>query len=107
MRISDWSSDVCSSDLFTIRHRVNLFGSYLSKVAHERSAKSERRRGPHGTSISGFQESWSERQDSNLRPPHPQCDALPGCATLRPRRDLRSEERRIGKECVSQGETRG
>lgn len=28
---------------------------------------------------------WSGRQDSNLRPPHPQCDALPGCATPRPR----------------------
>ncbi len=27
---------------------------------------------------------WSERQDSNLRPPDPQSDALPGCATLRP-----------------------
>src|SRR3546814_5823795 len=26
---------------------------------------------------------WSERQDSNLRPPAPQADALPGCATLR------------------------
>jgi hypothetical protein len=30
-------------------------------------------------------QSWSGRQDSNLRPPHPQCDALPGCATPRPR----------------------
>jgi hypothetical protein len=28
---------------------------------------------------------WSGREDSNLRPPHPQCDALPGCATSRPR----------------------
>jgi hypothetical protein len=28
---------------------------------------------------------WSGRQDSNLRPPHPQCDALPGCATSRPK----------------------
>lgn len=27
---------------------------------------------------------WSGREDSNLRPPHPQCDALPGCATSRP-----------------------
>ena len=27
---------------------------------------------------------WSERQDLNLRPPDPQSDALPGCATLRP-----------------------
>ena len=26
---------------------------------------------------------WSERQDLNLRPPVPQTDALPGCATLR------------------------
>ena len=29
-------------------------------------------------------ENWSGREDSNLRPPHPQCDALPGCATSRP-----------------------
>lgn len=28
---------------------------------------------------------WSERQDLNLRPPVPQTDALPGCATLRRR----------------------
>jgi hypothetical protein len=27
---------------------------------------------------------WSGRLDSNQRPPHPQCDALPGCATPRP-----------------------
>ena len=27
---------------------------------------------------------WSERRDSNPRPPVPQTDALPGCATLRP-----------------------
>src|SRR6185295_12921827 len=28
-------------------------------------------------------EGWSGRLDSNQRPPHPQCDALPGCATPR------------------------
>ncbi len=27
---------------------------------------------------------WSEREDSNLRPPAPEAGALPGCATLRP-----------------------
>ena len=27
---------------------------------------------------------WSGRQDLNLRPPVPQTDALPGCATPRP-----------------------
>src|SRR5690606_24109564 len=26
---------------------------------------------------------WSERRDLNPRPPHPQCGALPDCATLR------------------------
>ncbi len=26
---------------------------------------------------------WSEREDSNLRPPVPKTGALPGCATLR------------------------
>ena len=26
---------------------------------------------------------WSGRQDLNLRPLHPQCSALPGCATPR------------------------
>ena len=28
-------------------------------------------------------EKWSGREDLNLRPPHPQCGALPGCATPR------------------------
>ena len=30
-----------------------------------------------------FREKWSGRLDPNQRPPHPQCDALPGCATPR------------------------
>ncbi len=30
-----------------------------------------------------FLEIWSEREDSNLRPPQPHCGALPGCATFR------------------------
>ena len=33
-----------------------------------------------------FRRIWSERPDLNRRPPVPQTDALPGCATLRPRR---------------------
>src|SRR5690606_12528200 len=31
---------------------------------------------------------WSGRLDSNQRPPHPQSDALPGCATPRPVGDV-------------------
>ena len=47
-----------------------------------------RRHGPNDTvasaGISAFRKNWSERRDSNPRPPVPQTDALPGCATLRP-----------------------
>src|SRR3546814_10491904 len=67
MRISDWSSDVCSSDLRASRYRGT--GS--------RRGGSSRRR-------------W--RSDRN-----------PGCrgpANSRPP-PCRSEERRVGKECVS------
>ena len=37
-----------------------------------------------GSAATPINEIWSGREDSNLRPPHPQCDALPGCATSRP-----------------------
>ena len=40
-------------------------------------------KGSHFRSSSLAGSHWSGRQDSNLRPPHPQCDALPGCATSR------------------------
>ena len=35
------------------------------------------------TGISRDMKDWSEREDSNLRPPAPEAGALPGCATLR------------------------
>src|SRR3546814_7262514 len=57
MRISDWSSDVCSSDLQTGEQRP---------------------------------------QAEDLTRP-----ALPGHRNSRQRRLIRSEERRVGKECVS------
>lgn len=33
--------------------------------------------------MTGLFNIWSERQDLNLRPLHPQCSALPDCATPR------------------------
>ena len=38
-------------------------------------------RRPNGTQ--GGTKNWSEREDSNLRPPAPEAGALPDCATLR------------------------
>ena len=39
--------------------------------------------GANSCDRSGKRKEWSERRDSNPRPPHPQYGALPGCATLR------------------------
>src|SRR3546814_19885072 len=78
MRISDWSSDVCSSDLFghSAEQFLILVGSrgVDFKVAHA----GQRRGDPFGHTIGG--------------------------ATSRAVLDVRidrSEERRVGKECVS------
>src|SRR3546814_12634373 len=83
MRISDWSSDVCSSDLIGISDRL------IDRIPLIGAAFAHRRRAMFG--------------------------AEPGVAAImlkmigkagdRSRRDeiarLRSEERRVGKECVS------
>src|SRR3546814_10586185 len=62
MRISDWSSDVCSSDL----------------------------------------DCEQDQQDDRDRPDRdPQLPRAPSKPGGRPRRPCRSEERRVGKECVS------
>src|SRR3546814_5251199 len=68
MRISDWSSDVCSSDLSTGRRRT----------------------------------AWQREELQGLAPAPPawQPVAAPS-RQLRGSRGSRSEERRVGKECVS------
>src|SRR3546814_18856903 len=73
MRISDWSSDVCSSD---------LSGTEARHVLHHRAYDQYRqaRRGDAGG-----------RMDRR----HPRSIAVG------PVRTQRSEERRVGKECVS------
>src|SRR3546814_6544685 len=80
MRISDWSSDVCSSDLYRLRpdHALGT-GAARRFPALRRPGGRTRRRAPPGA-------------------------AAARCARGRdpgPRRLYRSEERRDGKECVS------
>src|SRR3546814_6769591 len=84
MRISDWSSDVCSSDLV---HEVRLLGVDGEAGAHDHVLERVTRQpqmglGPVITSCLG-----------NLR----RKLFLVG----RERQVVRSEERRVGKECVS------
>src|SRR3546814_4199069 len=78
MRISDWSSDVCSSDL---ENRDQLpardpIGPEAARLQRDQPEAGER------------DQVDREDIDLNMRP-------------LRRRRDDRSEERRVGKECVS------
>src|SRR3546814_14730301 len=85
MRISDWSSDVCSSDL---RERLGARGDEDAAVLPDLGGALPERDRWH----------WRARPGLGDDPgdvPRP-CDADNGCRLRR-----RSEERRVGKECVS------
>src|SRR3546814_19617769 len=88
MRISDWSSDVCSSDLIfvTVGALKSSGGSllpYLALIILVIAIIPACRR---------FEARWNRLNDEQAHDPE-----------LAPfyRRDRRSEERRVGKECVS------
>src|SRR3546814_11185804 len=89
MRISDWSSDVCSSDLLPrdgARHRVGHHGWRYAAGAR---ALVDRRHEP------------ADRHRPDRDDVSAACEgALRRTAAGVPRR---SEERRVGKECVSTG----
>src|SRR3546814_21039310 len=70
MRISDWSSDVCSSDLLLAENEENSYVAYVSQQN-------------------------LEHDDSDVPVHHPAIDQLFNAF------EQRSEERRVGKECVS------
>src|SRR3546814_14406453 len=72
MRISDWSSDVCSSDLHPALHHC-----------------SNRGRGAHP---------WTR---PGPRPPPAEQDGAMNGTPMTATRIVRSDERRVGKECVS------
>src|SRR3546814_12537567 len=89
MRISDWSSDVCSSDLRRIiESMAQRLGLPMSKVvcSIERHAN---------TSAASVPLAFDEAvRDGRIKPGHlVLMEAIGG--------GLRSEERRVGKECVS------
>src|SRR3546814_13636963 len=100
MRISDWSSDVCSSDL-----QIGIFVGIAEplRVEHrgaQRIADILRRAGEQR----GIEDARQDRVDANLLAAQVARDRQGHADDAALRRGvggLRSEERRGGKECVS------
>src|SRR3546814_11846521 len=88
MRISDWSSDVCSSDLLGIDHQAFL-GDTLLEIAAEKA----------GIAKSGAPLITMKYPDSFSNTI--QAMATQARAPYFAMGQDRSEERRVGKECVS------
>src|SRR3546814_6568894 len=76
MRISDWSSDVCSSDLSSAGQSIRRFCPVRRRAKQRRTVARREQQGV----------------DPSLRQ---KCHSQAGAA------GYRSEERRVGKECVS------
>src|SRR3546814_8888183 len=81
MRISDWSSDVCSSDLFGKLRLDDRVGAGAERL-REQKPETDHQFGVDAVADLGFE---MHPVELALR--------IPFC--------MRSEERRVGKECVS------
>src|SRR3546814_17652123 len=88
MRISDWSSDVCSSDLIRLAMRV-------PEVIHAPYLRAERP--PVATNPADGGAAEVGAVIAALTPDESCSASLPTCPLI----GERSEERRVGKECVS------
>src|SRR3546814_3785042 len=95
MRISDWSSDVCSSDLFKLRahHRpATEIGEGIGGIVEQFSAETSHRAGPGQHRPLEFIRAVEHR--------YPSCSEPAGTGFAS------SEEGRVGKGSVSTGITR-
>src|SRR3546814_11973703 len=93
MRISDWSSDVCSSDLGERRHRLVAVEQKGHHVARDRIGRTRA-----GAMLDHHRCGIARRVEGGKGDEQAMVAIFP--------RHARSEERRVGKECVSLGRTR-
>src|SRR3546814_12656109 len=105
MRISDWSSDVCSSDLILLAER-RAWPCHLPRCCPEKVIRN-RERSLHITIqsqcfIKATQRYCSQIVSIQRRRAHPPKQlGFEGRRDSRGGEPMRSEERRVGKECVS------
>src|SRR3546814_19018775 len=100
MRISDWSSDVCSSDLLADLRLELALGLGL-RPARDDDAPAGALSGPPGRRAPDEQAVRALADRAASVPPT--CPEIPAPPPL----PLSSEERRVGKECGSQCQSRG
>src|SRR3546814_20833255 len=92
MRISDWSSDVCSSDLFDHVCRIGVH--LVAGISLGRAAMATAVMGDDAIALFEEEHHLGVPVIGAERPAMVEHDGLRGLRT-------RSEERRVGKECVS------
>src|SRR3546814_17479412 len=91
MRISDWSSDVCSSDLNT----TLCFGVFKGDISHEVSQQVGFAR------VISDLATYAYLCDVFILPEYPKLGLSKWLMDIITNHSDRSEERRVGKECVS------
>src|SRR3546814_20718917 len=104
MRISDWSSDVCSSDLLVIEIGCVDLADRARNVPGLRIPAdmiADLEIVAHGTSFRTDQHVCSARVPHACQPRVERFPQLRACAAADAHPDMRSEERRVGKEGVS------
>src|SRR3546814_11670642 len=94
MRISDWSSDVCSSDLYAIERRI----VQANPVTHARKPRAGKRH--EFLSAADFAKMGQALADLETEGGNPIGIAVLRMTMLTGARP-RSAERRVGQECVS------
>src|SRR3546814_18060156 len=108
MRISDWSSDVCSSDLFLMEYDRMEFLDAVEELA-KRAGIEVPRDAMHHDNKEDSQPLYAAL-DAAARFFAKQLQASDNARAYLQRRGVdaaRSEERRVGKECVSTFRRRG
>src|SRR3546814_2125661 len=89
MRISDWSSDVCSSDLESAAAALAARHATDAEIANMQAILQEGGNDPVALNLRFHDAIYSAAHNRHL------------IRLLRSLTDTRSEERRVGKECVS------
>src|SRR3546814_17896811 len=109
MRISDWSSDVCSSDLLVIAHHLITLRRCQRRAGRIAHSFIDYAKLIPGEGIllvardSGFQHLFGFRKVAVILRCDPRMTQQRGDKRLIA---CRSEERRVGEECVSTGRSR-